>query len=117
MTVRLAQETLVSGDASHGTLEVVELDGNLLRLFALREAHRVCTQLQVGAQRPLVLRASGLVIDDSGDAVETRVDAVEPPCDVGVIEADRDRLLDALDHRVRPARRLDVATELLVAVR
>ena len=89
----------------------------VVRLLALAQADRVGTQLQVGAQCTLVLWTPGLVVDDGGHTVEARVHAVEAACDIRMVEADADRLLDAVDDGVRPSRRLDVASQLLIAVR
>ena len=45
MAVRLAQEALVGDDARDGALQVVELDGDLIGVLALREPDRVSAQL------------------------------------------------------------------------
>ena len=67
--MRLAQEGLVSDHAGDGTLKVVKLDGHLIGMFALRQADGVGAKLQVRAQRSLILRPAGLVVDHGGNTV------------------------------------------------
>src|ERR1022692_2482703 len=103
MAVRLAQECLVRDDPGDRTLQVMELDRNRIGLLALRESHGVRAQLQVRTQRGLLLGTSGLVVDDCRNPVEPGVDAVEPAGGIGVIKADRHRLLNLVDGGVGPA--------------
>ena len=79
------------------------------------ERHGVGAHLEVPAQRLLVARRPGLVVDDHALPVRPGVDAVEPAGDLACGDAQGEGLLDVQGLGVAPPRGGGVAPELALA--